>query len=87
MTGPSVTAGDQGTGLGLAIVKKIMEDHGGDLTLEDSPSGGARIRLIFPLPDEQAESAAPAQANVKPKAANVKPKAANVKPKAKVHGA
>ena len=68
LTEPYVTARDQGTGLGLAIVKKIMEDHGGDLTLEDSPSGGARIRLIFPLPDEQAESAAPAQANVKPKA-------------------
>ncbi|MCH9012503.1 MAG: PAS domain-containing sensor histidine kinase [Proteobacteria bacterium] len=68
LTEPYVTARDQGTGLGLAIVKKIMEDHGGDLTLEDSPSGGARIRLIFPLPDEQAESAAPAQADVKPKA-------------------
>ena len=65
LTEPYVTTRDQGTGLGLAIVKKIMEDHGGGLSLEDSPSGGARIRMIFPLPDEPAE---PAEHYVEPKA-------------------
>jgi two-component system nitrogen regulation sensor histidine kinase NtrY len=68
LTEPYVTTRDQGTGLGLAIVKKIMEDHGGDLSLKDSPSGGARIRMIFALPDEPAEPAAPAEHYVKPKA-------------------
>ncbi|RAU22532.1 two-component sensor histidine kinase [Paramagnetospirillum kuznetsovii] len=48
LTEPYVTTRAKGTGLGLAIVKKIMEDHGGDLYLEDAPEGGARVGLIFP---------------------------------------
>ena len=47
LTEPYVTKRDKGTGLGLAIVKKIMEDHGGDLVLEDGETGGARVSLIF----------------------------------------
>lgn len=34
---PYVTTRDAGTGLGLPIVKKIIEEHGGALTLEDAP--------------------------------------------------
>ncbi len=46
---PYVTTRVKGTGLGLAIVKKIMEDHGGELTLGDRPDGsGANVSLIFP---------------------------------------
>src|SRR6185295_9205135 len=37
LTEPYVTTRAKGTGLGLAIVKKILEDHGGDLSLEDAP--------------------------------------------------
>ena len=55
LTEPYVTTRPEGTGLGLAIVRKIMEDHGGTLRLEDSPSGGARICLIFPLPEERSD--------------------------------
>ena len=47
LTEPYVTTRVKGTGLGLAIVKKIVEDHGGDLLLEDAPTGGARVRLVF----------------------------------------
>jgi two-component system, NtrC family, nitrogen regulation sensor histidine kinase NtrY len=47
LTEPYVTTRAKGTGLGLAIVKKIMEDHEGELLLEDGPSGGARVRLVF----------------------------------------
>ncbi|KAA0683965.1 PAS domain-containing sensor histidine kinase [Roseomonas genomospecies 6] len=48
LTEPYVTTRAKGTGLGLAIVKKIMEDHGGVLTLEDRESGGARVGLVIP---------------------------------------
>ena len=51
LTEPYVTTREKGTGLGLAIVKKIMEDHDGDLMLEDSRSGGARVALSFQAPD------------------------------------
>ena len=47
LTEPYVTTRSKGTGLGLAIVKKIMEDHQGELLLEDAESGGARVRLVF----------------------------------------
>jgi two-component system, NtrC family, nitrogen regulation sensor histidine kinase NtrY len=34
---PYVTTREKGTGLGLSIVKKIIEEHGGELVLEDAP--------------------------------------------------
>ncbi len=34
---PYVTTRNEGTGLGLPIVKKIIEEHGGSLTLTDAP--------------------------------------------------
>ena len=34
---PYVTTREKGTGLGLSIVKKIIEEHGGELILEDAP--------------------------------------------------
>lgn len=49
LTEPYVTTRAKGTGLGLAIVRKIMEDHGGELTLEDREGGGARVCLHVPL--------------------------------------
>jgi two-component system nitrogen regulation sensor histidine kinase NtrY len=48
---PYVTTHAKGTGLGLAIVKKIMEDHYGELVLEDREGGGARVRLVFHPPE------------------------------------
>jgi two-component system nitrogen regulation sensor histidine kinase NtrY len=47
LTEPYMTTRAKGTGLGLAIVKKIMEDHAGELSLEDAPGGGALVRLSF----------------------------------------
>ena len=54
LTEPYVTTRAKGTGLGLAIVKKILEDHGGLLTLADAPgsdgvaANGAMITLHLP---------------------------------------
>ena len=55
LTEPYVTTRAKGTGLGLAIVRKILEDHGGELVLEDAAkdasgaSAGASVRMVFPL--------------------------------------
>ncbi len=54
---PYMTTREKGTGLGLAIVKRIMEEHGGFLMLEDSPSGrGAKITLRFARIEQAAAS-------------------------------
>jgi two-component system nitrogen regulation sensor histidine kinase NtrY len=48
LTEPYVTTREKGTGLGLAIVKRILEEHGGGLTLADAnPGPGARVILWF----------------------------------------
>ena len=49
------TKGNKGTGLGLAIVQKIVESHGGTLSLEDAPPTaerprGALLRITLPAP-------------------------------------
>lgn len=46
LTEPYVTHKPKGTGLGLAIVKKIMEDHGGRVTLDDRPGGQGSIAVL-----------------------------------------
>ena len=37
-----------GTGLGLSIAAAQAARHGGELTLEDSPLGGLRVRVTLP---------------------------------------
>ena len=50
LTEPYVTTRAKGTGLGLAIVRKIMEDHGGEISLNDASDGeGAEVTLTFPF--------------------------------------
>jgi two-component system nitrogen regulation sensor histidine kinase NtrY len=52
---PYVTTREKGTGLGLPIVKKIIEEHGGTLTLVDAPpfgpgaAVGAMAEIRLPL--------------------------------------
>lgn len=38
-----------GTGLGLSIAKTAIENHGGQIFLEDSSLGGLRVRVILPI--------------------------------------
>jgi two-component system nitrogen regulation sensor histidine kinase NtrY len=43
---PYVTHKPKGTGLGLAIVKKIMEDHAGQVLLDDRPDGPGTVAIL-----------------------------------------
>ena len=48
---PYYTTKAEGTGLGLAIVKKVVLEHGGHITLDRAPEGGARFQIELPLMD------------------------------------
>jgi nitrogen fixation/metabolism regulation signal transduction histidine kinase len=46
---PYVTTKVHGTGLGLAIVKKMIEEHFGQIKIENNPTGGACITIVLPI--------------------------------------
>jgi signal transduction histidine kinase len=50
---PFFTTKRRGTGLGLAIVKKIVEQHGGAITVETAPGEGTSFRIELPLRQEK----------------------------------
>lgn len=39
-----------GSGLGLSICRKIIEDHGGKISAQNAPTGGAVFSFTLPLP-------------------------------------
>ncbi len=45
---PFFTAKTQGTGLGLAVVRRVIEQHGGTITVLAAPGGGALFRAEIP---------------------------------------
>ncbi|MDE4131730.1 PAS domain-containing sensor histidine kinase [Phaeobacter sp. QD34_3] len=62
---PYVTTRNEGTGLGLPIVKKIIEEHGGTLTLSDAPvfEGQSHFGAMAVIRLPQALSSAEANRN------------------------
>jgi two-component system sensor histidine kinase HupT/HoxJ len=51
---PFFTTRVRGVGLGLSISKRIVEQHKGNISVHNSPQGGARIKISLPL--HQAEA-------------------------------
>ena len=45
----SDTRAKQGTGLGLSIAKGIVEHHGGEIRISETPGGGATFTFTLPL--------------------------------------
>lgn len=48
--------GVRGTGLGLSISKAIVDNYGGDISVESMPGVGSRFTLRFPDADTEAET-------------------------------
>jgi nitrogen fixation/metabolism regulation signal transduction histidine kinase len=46
---PYVTTKPRGTGLGLAIVKKIVDEHHGELTIENRLAKGVSVTILLPV--------------------------------------
>ena len=50
---PFVSSKPTGSGLGLSISKRIIEEHGGSLTADNRPEGGACFTVLLPLREEE----------------------------------
>jgi signal transduction histidine kinase len=46
---PFFTTKDKGSGLGLPIVKKIVEGHGGTISIQNGPEKGAKVTVTLPV--------------------------------------
>ncbi|WP_428567652.1 MAG: ATP-binding protein [Solidesulfovibrio sp. DCME] len=50
---PFFTTKGEGSGLGLPIVRRIVEEHGGWITIQSPPGGGATFTMVFPCQGER----------------------------------
>jgi len=45
---PYFSTKTSGTGLGLAITRRVVEAHGGTISVEDAAGGGTRFSIVIP---------------------------------------
>lgn len=50
-----LTSDYSGTGIGLALCKKIMDNHGGDITVYSEPGKGTSFEIVFPANASKAD--------------------------------
>jgi signal transduction histidine kinase len=50
------SARGSGTGLGLATVRRIVEAHGGVVSIDSDPGAGTRLRVLLPAPGPAARA-------------------------------
>lgn len=55
---PFITRRPGGIGLGLYLVKRVIEDHGGRVTIENAREGGGLVRLWIPADGAPRDAAA-----------------------------
>ena len=51
---PFFTTKPKGTGLGLAITKRLVEENGGNISIENRAEGGALFKISLPPAPDQA---------------------------------
>jgi signal transduction histidine kinase len=53
---PFFTTKPAGTGLGLSIVARLVENQGGEITLQSAPRVGTRFAVRLPISDREQQT-------------------------------
>jgi two-component system, NtrC family, sensor histidine kinase HydH len=53
---PFYSKKNSGTGLGMAVARKIVEEHGGRITVSSRPAAGTKVALYLPLTNPSSQT-------------------------------